>query len=737
KKPSPIPLSSGDVKSPDPVKPDVNKPTKPVIELPVKPAIESPYPAVEEAKTIISEKVERKKKRMLQRWEKSSVRTSSCTKEEVDAILIQCGKLSRSNSKTRRYSGSKRSFDFDQNERTRGGGGGEKWKGRRREGRRRLKGIVTRANGSPRERRRRTPSRERERGGAAGWSRRVSRSPAKRSEAINPSGNLVISSNIKFVTVPATDPSSKRVTVKRSIGEACRTAAMIIDQNATKGDKKKKMIKRENEDKRPQVISRSRSLRRSRDFDLSPETLLLQSSEEDKSSYTALLLKDIKDFHGKSSNDDDDEEEEDPFSRLPSCVTKACSIVEAVADLNSTSSDLNRFRFTSTVKKVDLVEPRFEKYVTVKRGCVRWRSKNHVQMGCCLSKKPSPIPLSSGDVKSPDPVKPDLPVKPAIESPYPAVEEAKPIISEKVEKEEENATIGATPKQEDTLAQREASILTRTRGTRGGGGGEVEGEEERRKTTPQRNRDRGGVERANGSPRERRRRTPSRERERGGAAGGSRRVSRSPAKRSEAINPSGNLVISSNIKFVTVPATDPSSKRVTVKRSIGEACRTAAMSNVQPPPRRKPLGVIDQNATKGDKKKKMIKRENEDKRPQVISRSRSLRRSRDFDLKDKSSYTALLLKDIKDFHGKSSNDDDDEEEEDPFSRLPSCVTKACSIVEAVADLNSTSSDLNRFRFTSTVKKVDLVEPRFEKYVTVKRGCCSLEKQESCGSNNLT
>lgn len=388
KKPSPIPLSSGDVKSPDPVKPDVNKPTKPVIELPVKPAIEIPYPAVEEAKPIISEKVEKEEENVSEEApasvavEKSSVRTSSCTKEEVDAILIQCGKLSRSNSKTRRYSGSKRSFDFDQNESTRGGGEGDVEEEERRKTpqRNRDRGGVERANGSPRERRRRTPSRERERGGAAGGSRRVSRSPAKRSEqAINPSGSLVISSNTKFVTVPATDPSSKRVTVKRSIGEACRAAAMsnvqppprrkplgVIDQNATKGDnKKKKMIKRENEDKKPQVVSRSRSLRRSRDFDLSPETLLLQSSEQDKSSYTALLLKDIKDFHGKSGNDD----EEDPFSRLPSCVTKACSIVEAVADLNSTSSDLNRFRFTSTVKKADLVEPSFEKYVTVKRGC--------------------------------------------------------------------------------------------------------------------------------------------------------------------------------------------------------------------------------------------------------------------------------------------------------------------------------------------------------------------------------
>ncbi|KAJ4875162.1 Uncharacterized protein Rs2_40180 [Raphanus sativus] len=136
-------------------------------------------------------------------------------------------------------------------------------------------------------------------------------------------------------------------------------------------------------------------------------------------------------------------------------------------------------------------------------------------------------------------------------------------------------------------------------------------------------------------------------------------------------------------------------------------------------------------------------------KPQVISRSRSLRKSRDFHFSlellllqskeedDKSSYTALLLKDIKNFHGGKSSHDD--EEEDLFSLLPSCVTKACSIVEAVADLNSTSSDLNQFRFTSTaVKKADLMEPSFEKYVTVKRGGCLLELQESsCASNNLT
>ncbi|KAF8092086.1 hypothetical protein N665_0424s0019 [Sinapis alba] len=336
KKASSIPHSTvtscDDIKSPGPSKPDVNnKPTKPVIELPVKAVIElRENPAVEEEDTISEEKVEKEEENgtSKKRESESVVRTSSCTKEEVDAILIQCGKLSRSNSaaKTRRrYSGSKRSFDLEEEEEA---------------GRKTPQGGVERVNGSPRERRRRTPSRERGRNLSG--------------------GSLVISNNTKFVTVPATDTSSKRVTnVKRSIGEACRTAAMSnnvqspyrrrtplgeIDQNARKGEKK--MVKRENEAKtKPQVIMRrSRSLRKSRDFDL------LQSSEEEKigtSSYTALLLKDIKNFHGKKSNDDDDDDE-DPFSLLPSCVTKACSIVEAVADL---------------------MEPSFEKYVTVKRGC--------------------------------------------------------------------------------------------------------------------------------------------------------------------------------------------------------------------------------------------------------------------------------------------------------------------------------------------------------------------------------
>jgi len=143
-------------------------------------------------------------------------------------------------------------------------------------------------------------------------------------------------------------------------------------------------------------------------------------------------------------------------------------------------------------------------------------------------------------------------------------------------------------------------------------------------------------------------------------------------------------------------------------------------------------------------------------KPQIVSRSRSLRKSRDFDFSPEAllsnnidinnvnsnnatagstfpSYTALLLEDIQNFHQKSVN----------VSALSSSMSKACSIVEAVADLNSATNQHQRTEvsFTSAAaKKADLMEPSFEKYVTVKRGGSSLddmEEQESSGSNSFT
>ncbi|KFK25440.1 hypothetical protein AALP_AA8G115500 [Arabis alpina] len=120
---------------------------------------------------------------------------------------------------------------------------------------------------------------------------------------------------------------------------------------------------------KPQTVSRSRSQRKSRDFDFSPEVLLSNNIESNNNntaaalpSYTALLLEDIQNFTQKSVI----------VNTIPSSISKACSIVEAVGDLNSTTKKHQRTEsnnFTSALaKNADLTEPRFEKYVTVKRG---------------------------------------------------------------------------------------------------------------------------------------------------------------------------------------------------------------------------------------------------------------------------------------------------------------------------------------------------------------------------------
>ncbi|KAF2290570.1 hypothetical protein GH714_014471 [Hevea brasiliensis] len=138
-------------------------------------------------------------------------------------------------------------------------------------------------------------------------------------------------------------------------------------------------------DFKPQTLTRSRSARRSRDLDFNPETLLNPNP-----SYTALLLEDIQNFHQKNNITTT------PSFSVPPCVTKACSILEAVADLNSTTSSnlscafVEDRRSPTTMganlvgKKLteakdpfvesevlvsdDLMEPSFHKYVTVRRG---------------------------------------------------------------------------------------------------------------------------------------------------------------------------------------------------------------------------------------------------------------------------------------------------------------------------------------------------------------------------------
>ncbi|XWS46471.1 hypothetical protein CRYUN_Cryun14cG0070000 [Craigia yunnanensis] len=158
----------------------------------------------------------------------------------------------------------------------------------------------------------------------------------------------------------------------------------------------------------------------------------------------------------------------------------------------------------------------------------------------------------------------------------------------------------------------------------------------------------------------------------------------------------------------------------------------------------------------------------ENLKPQPLTRSRSSRRSRDLDLNPEtllnpipSSYTTLLLEDIQNFHQTNNA---------PSFSLPSCVSKACSIPEAVADLNSTTSsnlssafsedrkglstgDSNKNGYNISVGRKmtetrdpfvesevigsdDLMEPSFHKYVTMRRGGADMEEQESSGSNSF-
>ncbi|KAL6530990.1 hypothetical protein OROHE_014472 [Orobanche hederae] len=419
------------------------------------------------------------------------VRTSSCTKEEVDAILIQCGRLSRSystgkaaslssESGGRKYSGSKRSYDFDSEN---GNEVGEDTVFRERENRR-----IERRRESPMRRRTLSSEREqqrsgsRERGGGSGG-RRVSRSPGRRSESPIKNSNSYSSAALngnsrpgKMVSVPATNKINnaaasgdggagevKRIEVKRNVGGSPRARSPARMRGSNENMGQNQQLSRSNsrkaehsphrrnplaeidtstisqkpnaenkivqvsenrnnnlittnancknhqehnhpmsqeaygipglvalsvisssssssgpENLKNQPLTRTRSSRRSRDLDINPKTLSnSNTSSSSSSSYTALLLEDIQNFHHKNTPPP-------PAFILPPCVIKACSILEAVADLNfspgsnqSQTSKINKSKpeinkdpilESEVLGKDDLMEPSFHKYVTVRRG---------------------------------------------------------------------------------------------------------------------------------------------------------------------------------------------------------------------------------------------------------------------------------------------------------------------------------------------------------------------------------
>ncbi|WVZ86493.1 hypothetical protein U9M48_033257 [Paspalum notatum var. saurae] len=419
---------------------------------------------------------------------RAPVRTSSCTKEEVDAILIQCGRLSRSSSASgkapsgehRRYAGSKRSYDFDHERR---GGGGDvdecDWG---REG-----AAVSRP--SPR---RRTPERKRSAshegrtgGGSGSRSRRVSRSPGRRADVAPAAGSSGTGERGarqqpgKMVSVPAREKgrapspvkaasSGKRYPSPRSNSPARAAAAAAGNENAgvqpAHGPSLSRSSSRKaeqspyrrnpmaeldenalgnnhNNNGKPQKKSadgavtlpqktaeRAKdqipSCRIAKEKEIVEEPAAMASDTKASSarmnathsvsivadsvtnprpgsrssrpssrdfdhngnSYASLLLEDIQNYHQQSTS-------AAPTFALPACVSKACSILEAVADLNSSSSENKSFELDRSVNdkesvngrhggkaagatsivvesevvvKDDLMEPSLHKYVSVR-----------------------------------------------------------------------------------------------------------------------------------------------------------------------------------------------------------------------------------------------------------------------------------------------------------------------------------------------------------------------------------
>ncbi|CAI9299048.1 unnamed protein product [Lactuca saligna] len=292
-------------------------------------------------------------------------RTSSCTKEEVDAILIQCGRLSRNNSsgsqnpnRRRRYSRSKRSFDSDLDASLKNDDGDDdktendealhNHYHRHRE--------EVRVSSPSRMRRHRSCSKE----------RRISISPSRRSESpfrsVNTGATDVGSSNrpAKMVSVPATNKSNnggseqpntstvKRIHVKRNVSPARTHLQVFTDSSSQeqidRGEtdplrhRRKSLAEIDNNAGRTPQSSNPkmaamvppRTRRLSRDLDMNTETI----SDPTPPSYASLLLEDIHNFHQKNNNSGGAATAQPAFE-LPACVTKACSIMDAVADLNS------------------------------------------------------------------------------------------------------------------------------------------------------------------------------------------------------------------------------------------------------------------------------------------------------------------------------------------------------------------------------------------------------------------
>uniref|UniRef100_J3LF57 Uncharacterized protein n=1 Tax=Oryza brachyantha TaxID=4533 RepID=J3LF57_ORYBR len=316
------------------------------------------------------------------------VRTSSCTKEEVDAILIQCGRLSRSSSGRAASSEtggghrrSKRSYDFDQERRAGGGGCGDE----ERDWERQAAPVGSGGGGGERARQQpgkmvSVPPREKARAAspAAASGKRCASpragSPARAAAVGNENAgggqvtagqtpSLSRSSSRKAEQSPyrrspmaEIDENSLHNNNGNPHKKSSENALAAAPQKLTERAKEKPKLAEEtatvaaSETKVPSskmtatrtasVVAGSRSTRApgpgcrsrraSRDFDQNPN------------SYATQLLEDIQSYHQQQNTSVAATAATLPNFSLPACVSKACSIVEAVADLNSSSSSESR-----------------------------------------------------------------------------------------------------------------------------------------------------------------------------------------------------------------------------------------------------------------------------------------------------------------------------------------------------------------------------------------------------------
>uniref|UniRef100_A0A0E0KT30 Uncharacterized protein n=1 Tax=Oryza punctata TaxID=4537 RepID=A0A0E0KT30_ORYPU len=381
------------------------------------------------------------------------VRTSSCTKEEVDAILIQCGRLSRSSSSSGKVASDE------------GGGGHRRPSPRRRTPERKRSGSHERSGGSGSRRVSRSPGRRADSVPATASGERASRQqpgkmvsvparekgrapspvpatsgkryPSPRSNSPARAGGA---GNENAATQPAHGPSLSRSSSRKAEHSPYRRNPMAeLDENTlgnhhnsnNNGRPQKKPTesggalpqKVAERAKDPLAASRtakekqemvevpvassdtkggnSGRMKTTHSVSIVAESVVNQKGRSSRrssrdfdnngNSYASLLLEDIQNYHQQSTGA---AAAPAPAFSLPACVSKACSILEAVADLNSSSSENKSFELdrsandkcsvngrygdskiagggtlvveSEVVVKDDLMEPSLHKYVSVR-----------------------------------------------------------------------------------------------------------------------------------------------------------------------------------------------------------------------------------------------------------------------------------------------------------------------------------------------------------------------------------